>query len=201
MYAKMASHWLPSERMVRETISGASRDVAELAWLPLQDFALEAMYIDTVTYLPDDILVKLDRASMAFGLEGRVPYLDQRVVEFAWRLPLKMKIRRGCGKWILRQLLHRRVPSQLVQRSKMGFSIPLNSWLRTWLRDWAEGLLDPKRMQDEGFFDAALIRKKWEAHLHGHGAWEHHLWDVLMFQSWLDSQSERQLRPPSLAAV
>ena len=198
---KMASHWLPSERVVRETVLDASPHFSKQEWLTLPDFALQAMYLDTITYLPNDILAKLDRASMAFGLESRIPYLDHRVVEFAWRLPLEMKVRPHHGKWILRQLLRRYVPSQLTERSKMGFGIPLDSWLRTSMRDWAEALLDPRRLQQEGFFDSAVVRRKWDAHLQGRGAWQYHLWDILMFQSWLEHQSDRQLRPSSLATA
>jgi asparagine synthase (glutamine-hydrolysing) len=201
LYMKMASHWLPSERVVRETVLDSSPHFSKQEWLTLPDFALQAMYLDTITYLPNDILAKLDRASMAFGLESRIPYLDHRVVEFAWRLPLEMKVRPHHGKWILRQLLRRYVPSQLTERSKMGFGIPLDSWLRTSMRDWAEALLDPRRLQQEGFFDSAVVRRKWDAHLQGRGAWQYHLWDILMFQSWLEHQSDRQLRPSSLATA
>jgi asparagine synthase (glutamine-hydrolysing) len=201
MYMKMASHWLPSEQVVRETVLDSSRHVSEQEWLTLPEFALQAIYLDTITYLPNDILAKLDRASMAFGLESRIPYLDHRVVEFAWRLPLEMKVRPNCGKWILRQVLQRYVPSHLTERSKMGFGVPLDSWLRTSLRDWAEALLDPKRMKEEGFFDSAAVRRKWDAHLQGCGNWQYHLWDVLMFQSWLENQSDRHLRASSLATV
>jgi asparagine synthase (glutamine-hydrolysing) len=199
MYVKMVSHWLPSERAVREAVSDSPRRFSEQEQLALPSFALQAMYLDTITYLPNDILAKVDRATMAFGLENRTPYLDHRVVEFAWRLPLEMKVRPYCGKWILRQVLQRYVPSGLTERPKMGFGVPLDGWLRTSLRDWAEALLDPKRMDQEGFFNSAVIRKKWDAHQEGRGNWQYHLWDVLMFQSWLESQSERQPRHSSLA--
>ena len=174
--------------MVRGAVSPSPLSIIEWEWLNLPDFALQAMYLDTITYLPNDILTKLDRATMAFGLEGRIPYLDHRVVEFAWRLPLHMKIRPDCGKWILRQVLYRYVPAKLVERSKMGFGVPLDSWLRTSMRDWAEALLESTRLQQEGFFDAGAVRKKWEDHLSGRGAWQYHLWDILMFQSWLQHQ-------------
>lgn len=205
MYSKMASHWLPSEQVVRDAAATGYGSGGDQEWLMLPDllpdFALQAMYLDTVTYLPNDILAKLDRATMAFGLESRVPYLDHRVVEFAWRLPLRMKVRSNRGKWILRQLLQRYLPPRLTERSKMGFGVPLGSWLRTSMRDWAEALLDRKRIQEEGFLDAAIVREKWEAHLEGRGIWQYHLWDILMFQSWLENQSDRQLRAPTLAAV
>lgn len=195
MYAKITSHWLPSERAVREATSDSPRRISEQERLALPSFALHAMYLDTITYLPNDILAKVDRATMAFGLESRIPYLDHRVVEFAWRLPLEMKVRPHCGKWILRQVLQRYVPSKLTERPKMGFGVPLDAWLRTSLRDWAEALLDPKRIDQQGFFNSAVIRNKWDAHQEGRGNWQYHLWDVLMFQSWLETQSERQPRP------
>jgi asparagine synthase (glutamine-hydrolysing) len=201
MYAKMASHWLPSERAIREAISDSPPCLSEPERFALPSFALQAMYLDTITYLPNDLLAKIDRATMAFGLENRIPYLDHRVVEFAWRLPLAMKVRPYCGKWILRQVLQRYVPSKLTERPKMGFGVPLDAWLRTTLREWAEALLDPGRLEQEGFFNSAVIRKKWDAHQKRRGNWQYHLWDVLMFQSWLESQSDRRPRYSSLATA
>ena len=201
MYTRMASHWLSPEGVVRGFVSRSPRHIIEQEWLTLPDFALQAMYLDSITYLPNDILAKLDRATMAFSLEGRVPYLDHRVVEFAWQLPIEMKTKPNCGKRILRQLLHRYVPARLVERSKAGFGIPLDSWLRTSLRDWAESLLNPNRLEQEGFFDAAAIREKWHDHLSGRGAWQYHLWDILMFQSWLEYQSDRQPQMSSLGSA
>ena len=114
--------------------------------------------------------------------------LDHRVVEFAWSLPLEMKIREGRGKWILRQLLDKYVPESLIDRPKMGFAVPIDSWLRGPLKDWGESLLDEARLKQEGFFDPAPIRKKWEQHQSGKQNWQHHLWDILMFQSWLENE-------------
>jgi asparagine synthase (glutamine-hydrolysing) len=189
MYASMASHWFEPERVVAGATALRPLHMIEDQWLKLPEFEQQAMYLDTITYLPNDILVKLDRATMAVGLEGRIPYLDPRVVEFAWRLPLQMKVRPNQGKWILRQVLYRYVPENLVERPKMGFGVPLDSWLRGPMREWAEALLAPRRLQEEGFFDPAAVRQKWDDHLHGRGAWQFHLWDILMFQLWWDRQN------------
>lgn len=140
---------------------------------------------DLVGYLPDDILVKVDRAAMAVSLETRIPFLNQDVIEFAWRLPFDFRLRRGRTKWILRKLLHRHVPDALVERPKMGFAIPIGAWLRGPLRDWAEGLLDERRLRYEGYFCADTVRRIWHAHLTGAVDHEHRLWSVLMFQQWL----------------
>jgi asparagine synthase (glutamine-hydrolysing) len=144
------------------------------------------MYLDALGYLPDDILVKLDRASMAVSLESRVPLLDHRVVELAWRLPLEMKIHGAQSKWLLRRVLYRYVPRELIERPKMGFSIPLDSWLRGPLRDWAESLLDAARLAREGFLQPEPIRQRWAEHLTGARNWQHQIWGVLMFQAWLE---------------
>jgi asparagine synthase (glutamine-hydrolysing) len=186
MYQNLVSHWSNPDSIVLNSRE-PNTILSNASIMPnLFDVEQRMMFLDTVTYLSDDILTKVDRASMFVSLETRVPMLDHRVVELAWRLPLSMKIKNGQGKWILRQLLQKHVPKKLTDRPKMGFGVPIDSWLRGPLRDWAELLLDPSRLSQEGFFNSKAVREKWDEHISGKRDWQHHLWDVLMFQAWLE---------------
>ena len=185
MYAGLVSHWREPEEVVIDSSELSTVLSDRNSWASLPDFTERMMYLDLISYLPDDILVKVDRASMGVSLEGRIPFLDHRVVEFAWQIPLCMKIRSNQGKWLLRQVLYKYVPKELIERPKMGFGIPIDSWLRGPLREWAEDLLDESRLQREGYFNPLPIRQKWDEHQSGKFNWQYYLWDVLMFQAWL----------------
>lgn len=156
--------------------------------LKIDSFFAEMMAIDLMTYLPNNNLTKLDRAGMSNSLETRVPLLDHRIVEFAMSLPMEYKLRNGVDKWVLREVLYKYVPKRLIERPKMGFGVPLGEWLRGPLRDWCENLLDEKRLNEEGFFNSQIIREKWIEHLSGKRNWGVQLWDVIVFQDWLDYQ-------------
>jgi asparagine synthase (glutamine-hydrolysing) len=186
LYFGLVSHWKDPARIViggdeRPTVLSRSNSV-----LNELDDIQRMMLLDTLAYLPDDILVKVDRAAMSVSLESRVPFLDHRVFEFAWKLPQNLKLRDGVGKWVLREVLFRHVPKTLIDRPKMGFGVPIGDWLRGPLRGWAESLIDESRLNREGYFKPAPIRQMWFEHLSGTHSWQYHLWDVLMFQAWLE---------------
>lgn len=182
MHRALASQWLDPAALVVD-----GKEPATAFDEPQHDGpeGIERMcLLDQRTYLPDDILVKVDRAAMAVSLETRVPLLDHRVIEFAWQIPLHFKLRDGQTKWLLRQVLYRHVPAHLIERPKQGFAVPLQAWLQGPLRDWAEALLDERRMRDDGFLVPGPIRGAWAALLSGDGHWAGALWNVLMWQAW-----------------
>lgn len=187
-YRSLVSAWNAPEAIVRHAVEpkGPIFDLDLARTLP--DPLDRMQYLDTLTYLPDDILTKIDRASMAVALEVRVPILDHRIVEFAWRLPTRFKMRRGKGKWLLRQVLYRHVPRELVERPKTGFAVPIGSWLRGSLRAWAEELLSEERLSAGGLLNPAPIRARWQEHLEGRRNWHASLWNVLMFQAWREAR-------------
>jgi asparagine synthase (glutamine-hydrolysing) len=184
LYRQLTCHWKNAD----DVVVGASTPNSPEEAPDGDEFEHWMMLIDALEYLPDDILVKVDRAAMAVGLETRVPLLDHRIVEFAWTLPLSMKVQHGRRKHVLRELLRRYVPDSLVERPKMGFGVPIGDWLRGPLKEWAEALLDPLRLRAEGYLQPEPIRRKWIEHLSGVRNWQYHLWDVLMFQLWNERQ-------------
>jgi asparagine synthase (glutamine-hydrolysing) len=190
VYRSLMSFWQPPFTLVRGASEPLTAFTDPARRAAVDSFAATMMYLDMVAYLPDDILVKVDRASMAVSLEARGPLLDYRVAELAWRIPLSMKIRQGQGKWILRQLLYRYVPPELVERPKAGFAVPIGVWMRGPLREWAEELLRPERLAEDGLLDPAPVQNVWRQHIHGVHDWGRHLWPVLMFQAWRQAQSQ-----------
>ncbi len=190
LYLSLVSEWQDPSKLVLGGDGAVVHEPLSLLDDPLPALSVDneqlwMMYCDTLTYLPDDILCKVDRAAMASSLETRVPFLDHRVVELAWRIPLSMKIHGNEGKWALRQVLYRHVPRELIERPKAGFSLPIGQWLRGPLRPWAESLLDENRLHIESYFQPKPIRQKWAEHLGGQRDHSASLWAVLMFQSWL----------------
>ena len=186
MYERLVSMWQEPDRLV---VGGKEPG---LPWHSVEaafpDPAHRMMLLDLLGYLPDDILVKVDRASMGVGLEARAPFLDHRVVELAWRLPVHQRIRGGEGKWVLRRILERHLPRALFDRPKQGFGIPIDAWLRGPLRGWAEALLDPERLRREGYLRPEPIQAALQEHMAGTRNRQYQLWAALMFQSWLEAQ-------------
>jgi len=188
MYCQLLWHWPFPNSLVLDTTDSPSLLTNSQQWPNLPDFMHRMMFFDMISYLPDQILTKVDRAAMAVSLETRIPLLDHRIVEFSWKIPFSMKFKNNQGKWLLRQILHKYVPRELIERPKMGFGAPIDFWLRGPLREWAEELLDEKRLKNEGFFDSSLIREKWKEHINGTRNWRFYLWDVLMFQAWKENE-------------
>ncbi len=184
LYRRLLSTWQNPASIVINSQEQDFLSFDDIRLSSLPSFLNWMMFIDAVTYLPDDILVKVDRASMSVSLESRAPFLNHHIVEFAWRLPLAMKVRNRQGKWLLRQVLNRYVPKKLIERPKMGFGIPIGTFLKGALRPWAEALLNERRLQREGFFRPEAIRRKWLEHLSGQRNWQYDLWAILMFQQW-----------------
>lgn len=185
LYRSLHRHWKDPQSVVKE-LTSAGPLTEQFRNLPTDPIE-QMMAVDTVTYLPGDILTKVDRATMAVGLEARVPLLDHRVVELAWRMPADVKFNRSVGKLVLRNVLQRSVPAEMFDRPKTGFGIPIDSWLRDPLRDWAENLLSHDRLAADGWFRPDVIRDRWQQHLDGTCDWHYLLWDILMFQAWLDA--------------
>ena len=187
IYERLVSQWHNPEQVVIGCGLPVMTREGHGATTGLQHLEHRMMYLDAMAYLPDDILVKVDRAAMHVSLETRAPYLDHRVAEFAWTLPLHMKIRNGEGKYLLRRVLDRHVPRRLIDRLKTGFGVPVGSWLRGPLKEWTEEMLNPNKIKQQGFFNPNPIRQKWNEHLSEKRNWSSQLWNILMFQAWLES--------------
>lgn len=190
LYKRLTTNWSePNEEPVIHRQDAGDRLPESAAGVAVPDFLHHMMYQDTLGYLPDDILVKVDRASMAVSLEARVPLLDHRLIELAWHLPSRMLVRARTTKWLLRQVLYKYVPRALVERPKMGFGAPVGAWLRGPLRDWAEDLLSESNIRAAGFLDAVSVRRIWLEHLAGREDWQYRLWPIVTFQAWLATRS------------
>lgn len=183
-YERLVGFWAKSNPVLHASLAEAASPELEDLWRAGHSLTQSLMLADTMTYLPDDILVKVDRAAMGFSLETRAPFLDHRLFEFLWSLPMPFRIRRGSSKRILREILYQYVPQKLIDRPKAGFALPLGDWLRGPLRDWAENLLNSSRLRQDGFFDPAMVRRAYDEHLSGSKNRQYDLWSILMFQAW-----------------
>jgi asparagine synthase (glutamine-hydrolysing) len=196
-YLSLSSHFEDPARLVVGATEPPSLLRKPGEWPDAGGPVERMMYLDSMTYLPDDILVKVDRATMAASLEGRMPFLDHELAQFAWSLPVEMKVQGGTGKWLLKRLLGRYVPSEIVDRPKAGFGVPLDAWLRGPLRPWAEDLLSQQRLSRDGYLSPGPVRRIWSEHLSGHRSFEYELWDVLMFQQWLSANRDASSAHPA----
>jgi asparagine synthase (glutamine-hydrolysing) len=197
-YAEVNSffHW--PERIVRNSLEPSTVATSPREWPTGVDSVRLMMYQDTCQYLPDDILVKLDRASMGVSLESRIPLLDPAIAQLAWAIPTSQHFADGRGKWLLRKILERHIPKPLIERPKAGFAVPIGAWLRLELREWAESLLDPKRIASEGFFDPIIVTARWQQHLRSTSTdWSFHLWFILIFQAWLENWNNHSAPNPT----
>jgi asparagine synthase (glutamine-hydrolysing) len=185
LYDNLISHWNEYEPIVKGNYNNLNKEMTSYEFL--NDIE-KMMAADTISYLPDDILVKVDRAAMANSLETRVPFLDYRIIEFAWQIPIFQKLNSNKSKLILREILYKYVPKELIERPKMGFGVPIAEWLRGPLKNWAEEILSEEKIINDDLLDYKIIKKKWDEHQSGKHNWQYHLWDVLMFQSWYDYQ-------------
>lgn len=185
-YHRLISQWPNANQLLRMAVSELPPTKVSLYQLDALDLIEQMMITDTLSYLPDNIMVKVDRAGMAVSLENRSPYLNHQLIEFLWKLPLNMKIRHRKSKWLLRQVLNKYIPAELFDRPKMGFSVPLAQWLRGPLREWAQSLLNKNRLEEQGFLRTEPILQKWQEHLSGKRNWQYQLWTVLMLQAWLE---------------
>ena len=189
LYYVLSSHWQnPTEAVIGSKEPGTFLTKFQPKLTNLNNHQT-MMALDQITYLPNDILVKVDRTSMASSMEARVPFLDHRLIEYSWKIPYSLKFRNGKSKWILRKILKNYVPENLTERPKMGFGIPLNDWLRGPLREWAESLLNENKLSQEGYFNPKLIREKWEDYLSSKNKLLYDLWNVLIFQAWRDENN------------
>ncbi len=190
LYLGMISHWSSPCDLVLNSVEPYGIYKSYTSLFNVLDDVQKMMFLDTVSYLPDDILVKIDRAAMAVSLETRVPFLDHRVVEFAWSLPQKYKMNNGVSKLVLREVLYNYVPKNMIERPKMGFGVPLGDWLRGPLKPWAEDLISEDKIRKEGLLNYDLIKEKWDDHMSGRRNWSYQIWDVLMFQAWFENQKK-----------
>jgi asparagine synthase (glutamine-hydrolysing) len=185
LYDKLISHWNCDDNLV---VGQTNKDNSSYSPFSNLSDIERMMAIDTMTYLPDDILVKVDRAAMANSLETRVPFLDHRIISQAWKIPLEYKLKSGRTKYVLREILYKYIPKSMIERPKMGFGVPISIWLRGPLKEWAENLLSEDNIKSDGLLNYDVIKRKWDEHQSGERNWQYHLWGVLMFQAWYENQ-------------